>query len=825
MNAGTNRSQRLRIGDLVLDVGKRQVSRAGTALDLPKLSYRLLVALAESAPNVVTGEELVSRVWPGRVVSPETVTQRIKLLRQAIGDDATNPSYIGLVRGEGYRLIPDVEELAQDESTVTRGLFAELGRRRVLQVALIYAAVAWSITEVVSFLIESLPIFPDWSQALVAIVFVVGFPVAMFLAWRFDVGPDGIRRTASSRREERKTYAVAAVLLVGATAGLFYLIYPTVVEQSRLDDALVVREAPPNSVAVMPFVNATDDPDDQYLSTGLADELRDQLGRIETLKVVARSSSVAFRDSTTDAVTISRALGVRKLVEGSIRRQGNQLRITVQIIDGSTGFQEWTNSYTHLVGDLLAAQLKISAELASQIVPEIDATLVTSKPATLVASANEVMYLARHLFQEVQDAPLVDLPKMLRVIELYTQATTIAPRSAPAHARLGAAYLYIGDIKNAEAPIFRALALDDELSEVHNTLGLYRWLQFLPGSGEAHLRAVELNPNNADAQEKYGKWLWHQQITDDVVPYFLRALELDPLSLARYLDLGHLYAISNRRDEALAVAAQIEAKFSSADAFMALARTYELTGDLDVAIGWALRAYNAAPDDPEKSWLLGELYARIGDFEAAHHFDPDAFGVLYWERRYEDMIEVGEERVFDRPNEIQLWYGMARAHAALGEHEQAIYKLTSQGLPQRAKVDSRRANGVEAMVTLADAYNETGNTELAHEYASWLESIFARLSDTGAGDSWWPNMYRACSLSILQRDDEALAALDRIRNSVGIAWYPALTDAPCFRRFAGEPQYQEVVRHYEDRLEMLRDRLDDTLARFQQEDATSLEGS
>ena len=284
---------RLIVGDLLFDRGKRQVSRDGQALALPKLSYRLFEVLADAAPNVVSTDELIEKVWSGRIVSPETITQRIKLLRQSLGDDAQHPQYIGLVRGEGYRLLPAVDVLADESDSVTTNLFNELGRRRVFQVALLYAAVAFSITEIVTFLIEALPVFPEWSKALVAIVFVVGFPVAMFLAWRFDYNKDGLQRTGGLVGTDKATIALAVALMVGATAGLFYLIYPSVVEDSkeRFADGYRVREALPNAIVVLPFVNASGNTDDQYISEGMGDVLRDQLGNVPGLQVAAPTSS------------------------------------------------------------------------------------------------------------------------------------------------------------------------------------------------------------------------------------------------------------------------------------------------------------------------------------------------------------------------------------------------------------------------------------------------------------------------------------------------------------------------------------------------------
>ncbi len=820
MDEGTHQAKRLLVGDLILDVGRRRVTRDGKILDLPKQSFRLLHALATAAPDVVAQDELVQQVWPGRVVRPETITQRIKLVRQVLGDDAHEPCYIGLVRGEGYRMLVDVEVLPPEEDGFTRGLVAELGRRRVLQVALLYAAIAWSITEVISFLIEALPVFPNWSKALVAIVFIVGFPVAMFLAWRFDVGPGGIRRTEAISTEGRLTIAAAMLLLIGATAGLFYLIYPRVLEQAELtagQDQVEIRVTPsPNAIAVLPFVNASANPDDEYISEGLGDELRDQLGRIEGLRVAARSSSVIFRNQELDALAISDRLSVGKLIEGTLRRQGDQIRITVQIIDGFTGFQTWTQSYNRTADDLLTIQQEIANEVVRQILPMLDQSLVASQPATLDRSAHDLMLLARHYFQQVKDNPVVDLELLRKSIDLYEQAADADPQSALALSRLAAAQLYRGDVEAAEEPIFKALTIDPELSEVQYTLGLYYYAQNRPGSGTAFGRAVKLNPNNVNALVAYGLWTLAQADMNGPIPHLIRALELDPMSISRYLDLGNFYGMAGMREEALDLAQQIPQRFNDPVALLTVARIYEVTGDLDQAIGWAVKARDSDPSYEEANWMLAELYARIGDFDSARYFEPGpALNLLYFERRYEEMMALGEDLVLDNPNQTLVWYGLARAYAATGRHQQAAFALRRQGLPDSVLVDSRRTNGIEALVTLADSLYQGGETDRAQELAEWLVVFYRKLNSSTTSHSWWVNLYLSCSLSIVGDDAESLDALEVMLSSPGMPWYPIVRDQPCFQKFVEEPRYQAVLASLENRKAELRERLPDTLARLQ----------
>ncbi|MGH8223639.1 MAG: tetratricopeptide repeat protein, partial [Woeseiaceae bacterium] len=412
--------------------------------------------------------------------------------------------------------------------------------------------------------------------------------------------------------------------------------------------------------------------------------------------------------------------------------------------------------------------------------------------------------------------PVVNLRLLLRAIDLYRQATLADPESALAHSRYGAALLYLGDIDQAEGPILRALDIDPELSEVQYTLGLYFWSRHEPGAGQAYQRAIDLNPDNADALAAYAMWIWHQPDTDQAEAYFQRALDIDSMSLSRYAEMGNFYGVAGRRDRAIEIADQIESRFDDVQACMALARIYELTGDLDIAIGWARKALERNPNYVVASWMLAELYSRIGDYDAAAHFEPDlGFSPLYYQRRYDEFIDLTEELVIDRPNEIQLWFGLARAYVATGRHEQAIRVLRQQGLPDDVFVDSRRANAAEAMVTLADALNAGGQIAEARELATWLNAHFQSFSDTGGSNSWWPNLYQACSLSILGEDSKSLDALERLIDTPGLPWYPVLKDAACFRKYADDPRYRAVVAAIEGRMAALRERLPESLARFQ----------
>ena len=181
MTDSARQSGTLAIGDLILDVGRHRLSRDGRRIDLPPLSFRLLYELALAAPNVLTQDELAERVWPGRIVTPETLTQRVKLVRRAIGDDAREPRYIGLVRGEGYRLLAPVEALPDTAQRPAVWYLAELLRRNVLQFTLAYAGIAWLVVKGAAAVGGSLP---RGAAVALALLLGAGLPLTAVLAWR-----------------------------------------------------------------------------------------------------------------------------------------------------------------------------------------------------------------------------------------------------------------------------------------------------------------------------------------------------------------------------------------------------------------------------------------------------------------------------------------------------------------------------------------------------------------------------------------------------------------------------------------------------------------
>ena len=681
--------------------------------------------------------------------------------------------------------------------------FSELRKRKVVQSAAIYGAVAWGVTEIVVTVVEQL-FLPQWVSTLTVIVFVVGFPVVMFLAWIFDFTAEGIRRTEVSSRRGTAGIVFSLLLLVAGTAGLFFLIRPTLQQREAEAAALDIL---PNSVAVLPFENAGLDPGDAFLGAGLSDELRDQLGRMAGIRVAARSSSQAVVDRQLGALEVSEQLRVASIVEGSIRRQGGVLRVSVQLIEGRSGLATWSRTFERSASEMLMVQQAIAEAVVAALLPNSSETVAA--PATWDPAASELMMNARAYERQVRAREDIDVELLLKAAQLYRQATEADPESALAHSRLAGTLIWLGDLEAAEASILRATIIDPNLSEVQNTLGELYWARGQPQAGEAWARAVELDPDNPDALSNYATWRWYRIRIEGVKELYERALELDPLNLERYTQLGAFLASENYPAEARGVMARVEARFDGAAAWRLIADLNARLGEVDRAIAWAIRARDLEPADASHTQALAEYLADIGDFETALSLDPGGIGILFKMRRYDEVIERAEMLMIDFPEDMWLRTILAISYNATGNYESAIHVLSTTGLPDSVLNGWRSTEEWDGFMALMNALYAQGEIDLAQELARWSEEY----GWTPSLD-WWISLPVACQFAILGQDEEALQYLQRARQSPRLAWDPWLMDFPCFERFADDPVYQATVRHFDERRAQLRERLPATLAEF-----------
>ena len=304
------------VGDLHVDVGQQRVTRAGFEITLPNLSFQLLLALIRVAPNILSVELLMARVWPGLIVSPETVAKRVNLLREALGDDAQDPHYIAGVRSRGYRLVaavsparvpaPPVETPLSASAAVTQP--NELSTRDTLEIA--------------PRIVSTKPGRIWWLalSVLLAAIFAIAIGV----------------RTANRSR------AVVA---------------QPVTENSLSEIAAIGANA--RTVAVLPFDNISPDAADAYLAQGLPEMILNRLSRIDGLSVIARNSSFVLDTRSIDSREIGRRLNSGYLIGGSVQRETNRLRVAVQLVDTAAGTLVWSAHFDRDMHDILVSRTKL----------------------------------------------------------------------------------------------------------------------------------------------------------------------------------------------------------------------------------------------------------------------------------------------------------------------------------------------------------------------------------------------------------------------------------------------------------------------------------
>ncbi len=461
--------------------------------------------------------------------------------------------------------------------------FAELKRRRVGKVAIAYGAIAWAVTEASSVVVPALHL-PEWLVTAIVVFLLVGFPVAMILAWIFDVGPQGIERTepiadapASMRVRLRMAYAAVVLLLM---AGLGYLLYERGFGRAHANE-------PHSSIAVLPFTNLSGDASRDYFSDGMSEELLNLLARIPGLKVASRTSSFAYKGRNVDIREVGRELGVETVLEGSVRQAGAQVRITAQLIDAETGFHLWSETYDRQLADIFQVQDEIAAaivdKLRIELAPQDQQMAVRDKAPTQNVRAYELYLQGRAVWKRRGEENL------LRAIDLYQKALGLDPGFARAHAALASAYVVLPGYTKAEgdedkfvplavASARQALAIDPNIGEAHAVLAQINAQRGnLLDAESGFFFAISLEPNEPTPHHWYSLLLAQVGRIGAAVEQARRAHDLDPTSPVIAANLANVYLMAGDDEQALrfnrlAVELGISKKNSGVEAMVAMRR-------------------------------------------------------------------------------------------------------------------------------------------------------------------------------------------------------------------------------------------------------------
>jgi TolB-like protein/DNA-binding winged helix-turn-helix (wHTH) protein/Tfp pilus assembly protein PilF len=559
------------VDDLLIDLAPRRVRRAATIIPLKALSFDLLVTLVRAAPNLVSFEQLSERVWPGLVITPETIVQRVKLLRSALGDDPHAPRYIEGVRGRGYRMVAEVRPLRETKEE------------------------------------ESLNVHAGIATA-------------------------GAAPVSTPRRARWRTlgWVGGTLIMVALLAASWAIVYDR--EASRpIDRPSPGVAAGIHSLAVLPLENLSGDKEQEYFADGMTDALTTDLAQIGSLRVISRTSAMQFKGSRETLPQIGRDLKVDAVVEGTVTRGENRVRVTAQLVEASSDRHLWARSYERDLKDVLALQDEVAQDIAAQIrvklTPKQRDLLI--QVHTVDPEAHDAYLRGRYwAYKESSEGGW-------KALGYYQKAIAKDPDYALAYAGVADAYLVLAhwatqfsitsggiSLKEASPKVkeaaLKALALDPSLAEPHSSLAFIKLFNDWdwPGAEAEFKQALALNPNLARAHHGYSYYLVIMQRLDEAVNESERARDLDPFDFYANEWLGQALYHARRYDDALRQLRRTVEMFPDRGErlYWQIAEVYEQKRMFAEAFAARQQALSH-DEDPNVAALvtpLGEAYKRAG---------------------------------------------------------------------------------------------------------------------------------------------------------------------------------------------------------------------
>ena len=490
-------------------------------------------------------------------------------------------------------------------------LFAELQRRKVFKVGAAYLVVAWLAVQAASI---AFPTFeaPLWALRIFILIALLGFPIAVVMAWVFDITPEGVKLDTNTSGSKR--LFAAAILLIALALGWYFYGQPSF----RKGDVATPTVAKQNSIAVLPFFNMSGKPEEDYFSDGMTEELLNVLAKVPQLKVVARTSVFEFKGKGGDVREIGRKLGVAYIVEGSVRRDGQQVRITAQLVRVADGFHVWSQDYDRELKGVFALQDEIAQRIGDALKLSLGVAAPVATRATIDPEAYDEYLQGRALLRQRKDLPVA--------IDHFKAAVAKAPGFAAGWSSLSLTYEVMFWYTNHMTPAFqaellageasaaeRAAALDPGAAATEHALGNVARAQFKYALAEQHyLRGMQIDPSYPDVREDYSEVLYEVGRLQDSERAARQLVTLDPYFGVGWNRMLRVAIALDRRPEVEEAARQLRAlspdlyfgKFALFQYAIAYGRADEARAALaEVATHWPR---DAAIEQQLLPWALGE---------------------------------------------------------------------------------------------------------------------------------------------------------------------------------------------------------------------------
>ena len=596
-----------------------------------------------------------------------------------------------------------------------KAFFAELKRRNVYKVAVAYAVVGWLLVQVTT---QVFPIFEisNWVMRLIVLAIIIGFPIALVVAWAFELTPEGLKRTEDADRSldaRRRSHAWIYVVVAGAvlSMALFLLGRFTASHATAPSSSSI----PNKSIAVLPFENLSDDKANGYFAEGIQDEILTRLSKIADLKVISRTSTQKYKSAPANLREIGQQLGVANVIEGSVQKIANAVHVNVQLIRAATDEHVWAESYNRKLDDVFAVEGEVASAIAEQLSAKLSGNeqkAVTAKPTENAAAYDAYL---RGLAVEHSSYGYDTYQKAARS---YAKAVELDPNFALAWARLSIlrSFLYFNmvelDTNSADAvkaAADRAISLAPDLGEAFVAQGSYRYrvLRDFEAALSSYKKAQQLLPNSglvhqyiAFVLRRLGRW-------EEAEPYYRKAIELDPLNVQLLSSFGSEYYLYLRRFN---------------DAYVTLDRAIQVAPDADTARAIKAGVFMNEGRLPEADREMASIPAdAFDDFIANNRLN-----LFLYERKYKEVTDFMRRRLQalppDQPTDSWLRFFMVQAglcHEWLGQKEEArqlFERVVHETKPTPDTIVKPEANGLPS--TLALAYAGLGEKEKALQQAT-----------------------------------------------------------------------------------------------------------